>query len=355
MKILISGYYGFSNTGDEAILKVITSYLKDNEITVLSSNPEKTKKNYQVNSIHRYNLFEIFKELKNSQILLSGGGGLIQDRTSLKSLIYYLTIIYLAKMLRLKIIIFSQSMGPLTKKIGKFLTRKILNKVDIITVRDKNSLDILGELKIEKPEIFLTADVGLLLKEADEDVIEEIFIKENINSKNPLLGIVIRPWEDLQLNEIINFIEIFKKEYNNWDIVLIPFQYSEDYPLLRKIKEKIPSVKIINNEYLPEEILGIIKNMNFIIGMRLHSLIFSSLMNVPHLGIIYDNKVKEFLEEVEQKGLEISEITAEKIYELIKESLQESERIKEILKIKTNILKEKAEENFKIIYGLKNK
>jgi polysaccharide pyruvyl transferase CsaB len=349
MKIVVSGYYGFSNTGDEAILKVLNSYLKDKEITVLSANPQKTKKIYSLNSIYRYDLLKIFKEFKNSQILLSGGGGLIQDKTSLRSLLYYLSIIYFAKFLNLKTIVFSQSIGPLTKKIGKFLTRKILNKVDIITVRDKNSLEILKELKIEKPEIFLTADLGLLLKEAEEKKIEEIFKKENISQNSPLLGIVIRPWKELKIEEIVKFLKIFKKEYKNWEVVLIPFQYGEDYSLLKKIKKEIPEVQIIKNEYLPEEILGIIKKMNFLIGMRLHSLIFASIENVPFIGIIYDKKVEEFLKEVEVEGINLEELNSEKIFMLVKEKLGKIEEIKKNLKIKTEILKKRAEENLKFL------
>lgn len=345
MKIVISGYYGFSNTGDEAILKVITSFLKDNEIVVLSA-----KKNYFANSIYRYNFFRILKELKSSQILLSGGGGLLQDKTSFKSLIYYLSIIYLAKLLKLKVVIFSQSIGPITKKTGKFLTSRILNKVDMITVRDRNSLNILKELKVEKPEIFLTADLAFLLKEPDKERVEEILIKENIDKNFSYLAIVIRPWRGLLIEEIIKFIKIFKEKYRMWKIVLIPFQYSEDYQLLKNIKKEISEVLLIENQYLPEEILGIIKNMDFLVGMRLHSLIFAGISNVPYIGIIYDKKVEEFLKETAQEGLKVEGITAEKIFKKVSEKIERIEEIKNILKIKMDILKEKAEENFDLLY-----
>ena len=96
-KVVISGYYGFKNFGDEAILSVLLDFLKknDSDIVVFSSNPEWTILNYSVNSVYSFDYKAIFKNIKNSDILISGGGSLLQDVTSLKSLVYYCLIIFL--------------------------------------------------------------------------------------------------------------------------------------------------------------------------------------------------------------------------------------------------------------------
>ena len=108
-KALISGYYGFDNFGDEAILAVLIKNLKNIgiDVTVFSTNPQKTISNYAVKSVYTFSFKSIFSELKNTDFLISGGGSLLQDATSLKSLIYYLFVIKMAQIFRKKIIIFA--------------------------------------------------------------------------------------------------------------------------------------------------------------------------------------------------------------------------------------------------------
>ena len=93
-KILISGYYGFANAGDEAMLTAIIESLrqveKNVELTVLSGNPEDTAAKHQVCSVYRFNPLGIIRAMKDSELIISGGGSLLQDVTSKRSLLYYL-------------------------------------------------------------------------------------------------------------------------------------------------------------------------------------------------------------------------------------------------------------------------
>ena len=119
-KILLSGYYGYNNAGDEAILKSIIQNIKsiDNtaNITVLSDNIEFTKSKYGINAVKRFNVIHIIKSLLSCDILISGGGTLFQDKTSTRSLIYYTSIINLAKFFGKKVMIYANGIGPLKKK-----------------------------------------------------------------------------------------------------------------------------------------------------------------------------------------------------------------------------------------------
>ena len=122
-KYCISGYYGFDNFGDETILKILVENLKkfDSQITVFSSNPLKTSKNLDVNSVKSFDLKGVIKSLKASDCLVSGGGSLLQDVTSKKSLIYYLGVIFLAQLFKKKTIIFAQGIGPIKNKIAQLI------------------------------------------------------------------------------------------------------------------------------------------------------------------------------------------------------------------------------------------
>ena len=100
-KVVLSGYYGFNNAGDEAVLQAIINSLKkadqDLDITVLSNNPEHTTKAYGVKAVNRWKLNEIAGAIKESDLLISGGGSLLQDVTSKNGILYYLGIIGLAR------------------------------------------------------------------------------------------------------------------------------------------------------------------------------------------------------------------------------------------------------------------
>ena len=147
-KVVLSGYYGFDNFGDEAIAHVLSKKLKAagaEKITFISSNPQKTSKLHDVESC---GMFEFIPALIKSDVLISGGGSLLQDVTSLKSLIYYLLVIYTAIIFGKKVEIFAQGIGPINSKIGQILTKFALINAEKITVRDKKSQEILQNWNI---------------------------------------------------------------------------------------------------------------------------------------------------------------------------------------------------------------
>ena len=144
-KVVISGYYGADNFGDEAILETLIQRLKKNEadITVISTNPDKTSKTHNVNSIKSFALSKVIKQISKSDVLISGGGSLLQDVTSVKSLFYYLFVIFVAQFFKKEVIIFAQGIGPINNKIGEFFTKKLLKKCRWVSVRDEKSLFLL--------------------------------------------------------------------------------------------------------------------------------------------------------------------------------------------------------------------
>ena len=128
-RVVLSGYYGFKNFGDEEILSVLINKLQELKqmITVISSDPQYTKKQYKhIRSVYTFDIKNIIFLIAKSDILISGGGSLLQDTTSIKSLLYYLFIIFIALLFGKKVIIFAQGIGPITTPLGKFLTKILL-------------------------------------------------------------------------------------------------------------------------------------------------------------------------------------------------------------------------------------
>jgi len=178
-KIIISGYYGFNNSGDDAILRAVVKDLQEAnrniQITALSRNPLNTEKIYGIRAVNRFSIFDVIKEIYNSDMLISGGGSLLQDITSTRSIIYYITIMYIAKLLHKPVMVYANGIGPINKSVNRFLTRRILNRVDLITLRDYNSRETLEEIQVKNKNIFVTSDPVFSLQPSDEKRIEEIF------------------------------------------------------------------------------------------------------------------------------------------------------------------------------------
>ncbi|CEO10834.1 polysaccharide pyruvyl transferase CsaB [[Clostridium] sordellii] len=294
MKVIISGYYGFDNTGDEAILKsmiiALKTELKDIDIVVLSDNPQKTKKDYCINSINRWNLKDIYLALKESDGLISGGGSLLQDITSSRNIIYYTFIIGIARFLNKPVFIYSQGIGPINKKINKKIVKYFLNKVQYISIRDKISLNVLQSIGVNKM-IRIVPDPVMGL---------EYKTKESNHYKDYII-INIREWKykDIYMNQISKFCNEISKF--GIEIKLLIMHESLDSSITKELSKMILSeTEIISDEFSIEEKLKYISEAKLVIGMRLHSLIFAGNVGTPMIGISYDPKVDSYLDSIGQ-------------------------------------------------------
>lgn len=152
MRVVLSGYFGFDNVGDEAILfAIIRALRKLNptiDITVLSNNPAETAATYGVDTVNRWNIAEVRAALKSADGLISGGGSLMQDATSAKSIPYYAGVIKLAQIARVPVFIYSQGIGPINGALGKWLVKSVFNKCAGITVRDEASSELLRKIGV---------------------------------------------------------------------------------------------------------------------------------------------------------------------------------------------------------------
>ena len=198
INILIAGYHGYGNCGDEATLQAMTvnikAMAKDVKITALSFKPELTKTEYNIESVQRFNVLQVFNAIRRSDIILSGGGTLLQDDTSTRSLLYYLSIIKVAKMLHKRVMLYANGIGPVHGKINRKLIKYVVNNVDFITLRESMSAKDLEELGVKKPETRITADPAFTLKSADDKRISEIFAEENIPLDKDIIGVSVRNW-----------------------------------------------------------------------------------------------------------------------------------------------------------------
>lgn len=284
-KYAVSGYIGFDNFGDEAIAKVLTEKLKAEnaeKITLISSNPAKTSELYGVDSCP---MLEFFKAIKNSDILISGGGSLLQDVTSLKSLLYYLGVIYTALILGKKVIIYSQGIGPINSFCGKLLTRIALKMCDKVSVRDKKSQELLKSWKIDS--------------ELVNDPIFDLDLP--VKNKKGIVGIQLRNYPTLSESFLVALADEVVKRFADKKIEILSFQDSIDLDICEKFARMLAKKGHTNIEVLSglsiNDVFEKIGELEYMIGMRFHANIVAVKSGVKTLGINYDIKVQKFAED----------------------------------------------------------
>ncbi len=307
--VVISGYYGFKNNGDDTTLKAIITGLRklspNIRITVLSKNPQETKRIYGVDSINRLNIPAIYKRMKKSTLLLSGGGSLIQDVTSGKSLSYYLFIIRLAQKVGIKTMLYGNGIGPVLNTDKYPILAKVLSKVDVITLREPGSLKALEEIGVDTKNAHVTADSVFSLVD-EESTTTALPDTIKYMSSGKYFCVSVRSWEYLAQDFTDTIARACGYIYEKYNIVpvFIPMQPSRDTAICREImgKIKIPSYLIdMNNPF--DQIIEIISGSEFVMGMRLHILIYSACVGVPVIGLDYDPKVKNMMDYLGQRYL----------------------------------------------------
>ncbi|QSX06127.1 polysaccharide pyruvyl transferase CsaB [Sedimentibacter sp. zth1] len=345
--ILLAGYYGFGNLGDEAILEMFLELFKNSKnidkVTVLSGNATETKDKYNVNAIGRYDIASVFSNLLKSDVLVFGGGSLLQDVTSKRSIYYYLSLIVLAKMLRKKVILLSQGIGPIHESNFKNVGR-VLKKADIITVRDYKSIEILESMNVKKERIKFSADPVI-------DLCSESKIFKTSGKKKVCFS--LRNWKDLDLkNDVCNVVERLYK--NDIECTFICFHHNIDSKLLEELEEILGEKAIfIKNRLSTKNVLDIIKNMDVLVGVRLHALILAASAFVPFIALSYDPKIDEFLKCLDLESFtdmnHVNSIDSDALYGEIINKINNKDEEQLKLEKSVNELRKTLDVNVKII------
>ena len=332
--VLISGYYGFKNTGDDSLLKAIVDGLKKQKenitITVLSKTPKETSALYGVKSINRFNFIKICRILKKTRLLISGGGSLLQDVTSTKSYLYYSTIIKLALKCNAKVMIYANGIGPLINAKNRADCKKLLEKVDVVTLRDSDSMQELINMGLEK-NVTVTADPAFSLQSNEVPTSKDYFI------------VSVRRWKKLPADFDTTIAEICKKvkEKYNLSPVLVPMQSKLDLDLCTKIASCCDG-EVKSNFTNIGDMLGYFKNSHFVLGMRLHALIYSLSMGVPVIPLSYDPKIDAIVKEWGCKEFSAEKFDKQNLLAQIDEVIANRDALSQDITKTTKIMKEKT-------------
>ena len=312
-KIVISGYYGFANIGDEAILATLVQELgPTHRLVVLSADPTVTWCEYarhSVEAIPRMDLRAIWKALDGADLLVSGGGGLMQDVTGWKSIPYYGLVMLLARLRGVKVMVFAQGVGPLKRSWSRWLVRAFFSMASCVTVRDRDSVTLLQSLGIGGDRVHLTADPVLCLQPDPEMTREAIMERVGLDPARPVIAVAMRPWwgfSELTFKSVTSVLAELAASHDA-QVLFLAFHPSQDGRLadeMLSVIESRPEGKRIPGARWSwplnaSQMQGLLANVDLVFGMRLHALIMAVSTGVPAVGVVYDPKVEHLCDQWE--------------------------------------------------------
>lgn len=323
--VVICGAYGRGNAGDDAILEAILQEMRsidpDMPITVLTKDPKATRLTYRVRTAGRMDVGTWKKAMRHAGLYINGGGSLIQDVTSRRSLWFYLHNIQAAHKAGCKVQMYGCGIGPVLREQHRKLAASVLNaSVDVITLREPDSLKELQSMGVTKPEILLTADPALTLPAASEDEIDSVLLRAGIPPHGKYLCFALRNWKGFE-DKAPLFAQAAKYAYETYSLTPV-FAAVEKH--LDPVAGRLAAAGLdIPHFFLDDAgsagtIIGALSRMQAVVSMRLHALIFAAGQGIPLAGVVYDPKVSAFLRYIGQENfLDLDALTADALKAMI--------------------------------------
>jgi len=358
--VMMSGYYGFNNSGDDAILSAIIDRLRAKKpeirIVVLSRSPKVTAGIHNVTSINRLNILKIIKYMKRTRLLLNGGGSLIQDGTSTRSLIYYIMLMFLSKKMGQALMMYANGIGPVTKEKNCLRAKKALDLCDFITLREPDSFEELKRLGVENQNVAISSDPVLAIEPIEGYTLDKILIDEGIDKNSNYVSISIRNWRHKDPYFVIKMAKIIDKLYERNGLIplFIPMHHPFDDNISNEIRRLIHCDSVIlKNDYNVRELMGIIGISKLTIGMRLHALIYTVPMGLPLLGIVYDPKVEAFMNYINMPlYVDATNVDALKMLNMVNDIMENYDMFKIKVQTESQRLKHLSAKDADIVVGL---
>lgn len=307
-RLAINGYYGMGNAGDEAVLACALAQLRRLEpaieVTVLSGDPAATSRMYSVSSVQRKG-FSAIRAIASSDLYVSGGGSLLQDATSMGSILYYLALMAASRILGRKYAVFANGIGPVSRGWARNMVRMASEGASSVSVRDAGSSRFLKSIGVKREDILISADPVFAIKPKEISAVLEAVEAESgakaarylEDNAGRLAVIALRSWRGLDGGTVAlcSMTEALRRA--GFAPVGLAFQPGYDEGPTRSALSRCgDNVPVIACSFHPEVTAGIFSLAGITAGMRLHSLIMSAAAGVPAFGISYDPKVDALYE-----------------------------------------------------------
>lgn len=330
--ILVAGFYGHGNIGDEAILSVLLEDLRaeypDARIVVVTGNPGQVAADHGVETFDQTDVAGLIRLASTARLMVLGGGGLLQDyggadRSHLllptqDSIGYYAGFAILGGLVDTPVVMYGIGVGPLQTEQGRELTALAAEACSAIAVRDEGSRSLLTEIGIDPEQITLSADAAFAL-DAPASITPE--------GEGPVIGVALRPWGDSAWTaEVAEALDRVAAERDT-EIRFLPMQHSprdheNDIGIARRVVDMMDGPHRPPEELSsPEEALRAVAGCDLIVAMRYHSVVFAALAGKPVVALGYDPKVEHLMGELGQSRFSLDLDDLQGLSDFIREVL----------------------------------
>ena len=361
--IMICGAYGRGNAGDDAILEAIVQEMRaldpERTICVMSRRPKETRLVYRTGAVYTFNIFSVLHKFRKAALYINGGGSLMQDVTSTRSLWYYCYTLRAAKKRGCKVMMYGCGIGPINRAGNRKMAAKTIDRsVDRITLRDDNSRHELADMGVTRPDIRVSADPTIILDAAPAEVVSLAMEQSGIDPNGRYIGFGLRHWKGLDAAlPAIAAAANYAYEKHGLTPVFVPIEFPSDLTPAERVGSllRCPWYAVRTRQPI-EVIIGILARMKTVVGIRLHSLMFSAGQGVPVVGLSYDIKVDGFLKYIGSRTcLQLRTVQADELCRLIDECV--SGALDGEVRRTAQMLREREHENVRgaaILLGLAN-
>lgn len=357
--ILMSGYYGFSNAGDDAILQSIHDNLMtasdEIRVTVLSNDPKQTWERYGLDAVPRFNLPKVWRAVSRCDVLLSGGGSLLQDRTSTRSLLYYLFVMHLARCKGKKVMLYANGIGPVTRPSNRRRVKRAVEQADLVTLRDHSSATELREMGVTRDDLHVTADPVFTMERSGLERVDAVLREAGLSKEQPFAVISVRDWTGIEQfpGELAAVCDHLYERYGLASLFVL-MQPDHDRPVSQQVRQAMEHPGfLLDQQLFPRELMGVIAEGKLCLAMRLHTLIFAARAAVPVVGLVYDPKVSSYLEELDMPSAgEVERFDRTRAIACVDELMADYEQRHAALKERAQQLNEAAGENERLLLEL---
>ena len=352
-EIFLVGYYGFQNTGDEAILSSILSDLRQACpgacFTVISHDPPATAARHGVRAIPWSEPHAMAGATDNADLVIVGGGGLFHDASGFApdalftkqswGLGMYSAAAMYGSLAGKRVMLYGVGIGPFRSSLAAEYTKAACLAADVVTVRDGLSRDLLESAGVPRSRILLTADCAFASQPCAKGTELPPGLLPNRAASGPTVAVVVREWsvdvepahwEERLARALDGFVQS-----EGGRLVFVPFQTLEsekenDLAVARRIASQLnpqADVAVVEERMGPEEVKALIASCHLVVGMRLHSVVFAAQAGVPIVALSYDPKVSALMKRLglPEFDVPVGDIQPRRLRELMTRALGELE------------------------------
>ena len=343
--VVVCGAYGHGNAGDDAILKSILHSVRELDeyvpITVLAKNTLSIKERYRVNAVYTFNIPKILWHMRKARLYINGGGTLIQNATSHRSLWYYLFTLWAAKRCGCKVAMYGCGIGPVRGGRNIKLASWVLNSsVDSITLREPDSVEELLRYGVGRPKVRLGSDPALVLKPAPLSQADKVLLDHGLKPEGRYICFLLRTWWGFyEKAPVLAAAAEYARDKLGLTPVFLSINSLQDGAAAKAVMDRMdPPGILLDGIQSPELLISLLGRMSVVVSMRLHGLIFSSLSGAPLVGVSYDPKIGSFIRYLDYgQWTDLSAVTESWLTAAIEDAYSQLPRRQELMD-KTNRL-----------------